>query len=375
MTKIKVAHVLNSIGGLDIWMRLTADTLDTQRFETIIIHGTEDTNREFFDADGTKIKEYKLAIKRNLSPWHDIKLVISAYRILKKEKPGIIHCHSAKGGVIGRLAGRLLGIPVLYTPHAFSYLSTDNPIKRLIFLGLEKLLANGNSILASTSASENERGIKEAGYKMANTIILHNSVHPVIDIPPLTLSKTWPDNYICTVGRPSYQKNIELMLHAVNEIKKHHNIHLVLLGAGIVQDRIHSVRTLIDTLDLKNNVTMVEWTQRENVLNILSNARMYISTSRYEGMPYSVIESLALGIPCVVSNCDGNKDLIVSGYNGYVITSQDPRDYAAKIIALLSNETLQEQFSANAKKTFNEHHNLTKNIKKLEQAYIKYATK
>jgi len=373
MEKIKVAHVLNSVGGLDVWVRLTLDAINSERFENVIVHGTEDTNHEFLDEQGNPVKEYKVVIKRNLSLWHDIRAIIFAYKTLKKEKPDLIHAHSAKGGVIGRIAGRLLGIPVMYTPHAFSYLSTDASIKKFIFIVIEKLLANGNSVLVATSASEYERGVNEVGYMPKKAVVLNNSINPISNLPPLTIPKTWPDTYICTVARPSYQKNIELMLHAVSEIKKHHSIHLLLLGVGIVQDRIGSVLSLIDTLNLKNNVTLIEWTNRQNVLKIVSEAKVYISTSRYEGMPYAVLESLALGIPGVVSNCDGNKDLIVDNYNGYIINSENPMDYAQKIMALLNNDNLLQTFSVNAKMSFEENYNLSINIKKLEQIYTSYA--
>jgi len=373
MEKIKVAHVVNSLGGLDVWVRLTLDTIDSERFENVIIHSIDDTKHEFLDNRGIPVKEYKIVIKRNLSLLHDFKAIISAYKILKKERPHIIHAHSAKGGVIGRIAGRLLGIPTMYTPNAFSYLSTNSRIKKYIFIVIEKLLANGNSVLVATSASEYDRGISEVGYLPKNAVVLNNSIKPLSAVPQLTIPKTWPDTYICTVGRPSYQKNIELMLHAVSEIKKHRSIHLLLLGVGIVQDRIGSVLSLIDTLDLKNNVTLIEWTNRQNVLNIINDAKLYISTSRYEGMPYAVLESLALGKPCVVSNRDGNKDLIINDYNGYIINSESPNDYAQKIMALLNNDQLLETFSANAKKSFEENYNLSINIKKLEKIYTSYA--
>ena len=67
----------------------------------------------------------------------------------------------------------------------------------------------------------------------------------------------------------------------------------------------------IEKLDLKEHITLLKWTKRSDVLNIISNSKLYISTARYEGLPYSIIESLALSKPCVVSNCDGNRDLII----------------------------------------------------------------
>ena len=77
---------------------------------------------------------------------NDASAIFSAYKIIKKERPHVIHCHSAKGGIIGRIVGRLLGINVLYTPHAFSYLSAESKWKRWFYLLIEKQFANINSI-------------------------------------------------------------------------------------------------------------------------------------------------------------------------------------------------------------------------------------
>jgi glycosyltransferase involved in cell wall biosynthesis len=86
-------------------------------------------------------------------------------------------------------------------------------------------------------------------------------------------------------------------------------------------------------------------------------------------MPYSVIESLALSKPCVVSNCDGNKDLIIDGFNGFVIQNEEIERYVEKILCLLLDNQLLNEFSSNAFSSFNENFNISKNIKKIENFY------
>jgi len=86
-------------------------------------------------------------------------------------------------------------------------------------------------------------------------------------------------------------------------------------------------------------------------------------------MPYSVIEAMALAKACVVSDCDGNRDLITSGYNGYVIKEENAELYSAKIIRLLDDVNLNKKFSAQAKATFLENFNLYENIGIMEDIY------
>jgi glycosyltransferase involved in cell wall biosynthesis len=81
-----------------------------------------------------------------------------------------------------------------------------------LFLGLEKFLSYFNNKILASSNSEKNRAIKEVGYEENKVVVFANSILPINNIPKLSISKTWWDNYICSVGRPSYPKDIELML-------------------------------------------------------------------------------------------------------------------------------------------------------------------
>jgi glycosyltransferase involved in cell wall biosynthesis len=375
MKKIKIIHILHSVGGVDVSLRLIVENTDTDRFQNIVIHGLNDTNSDFIDKNGNKLKDYKISISRNISPFNDILSLINTYKIVKSEKPEIIHAHSAKGGVIGRIVGYLLGITVLYTPQAFSYLSACNKIKRNLFLLIEKSLTLKNSYLLASSTSEMVRAINEVKYKKENVLLFDNSINPIENTEGLSIHKTWPVDYICTVGRPSYQKNIELMIQVLNEVRKDKDIHLVIMGVGHHSDKLEDVKKLIDKLKLNNSVTLIDWTERENIFHIIDNSKFYISTARYEGLPYSVIEAMALSKPCVVSDCDGNRDLIQNDYNGFVLKDDDISKFSDKIKLLLDDHSLLRKLSMNAKECFNENYNIQKNIKKLEEIYTNFSVK
>jgi len=374
MPKLKIAHILHSVGGVDVSLRLILENIDSTKFESIIIHGKIDTHKKFIDQNGNELKSFNTSIFRDISLLNDFKSIVQTYNILKKEKPNLIHAQSAKGGVIGRIVGLALGINVLYTPQAFSYLSTQNKIKRTIFLKIEKLLAFKNSFILASSKSEKDRAIDEVGYKKEKVLLFNNSINSITKINPLIIKKTWPDNYICTVGRPSFQKNIELMINVFFELNKTKEVHLVVMGVGHHVGQLDSVKSLISKLGMQNDVTLLNWTEQSDVFHIIKNSLLYISTARYEGLPYSVIESLALSKPCVVSDCDGNRDLIQHGYNGYVVINENIMDYKNNILNLLSNEDLLDKFSKNAYQSCIDNYDISKNILQLENIYLKYSS-
>lgn len=369
MNKIKIAHILHSVGGVDVSLRQIIQNLNTSDFENIVIHGESDTAVPFLDKNSNTVVHYQLPIHREISFKNDYKSIVKALEIIRKEKPDVIHSHSTKGGVIARTIGFITGIKVLHTPQAFSYLSSEQTIKRNVFLFIEKLLSKGNSVLLASSQSELNRAINEVGYPKSKTALFNNAIEPIENISKLSIEKTWPDKYLCTVGRPCYQKNTEELLRVLYEINKTEDIHLVLVGVGHHSDQLEVVENLVLKLNLKHKITILNWTSREDVLHIVSKSKLYLSTSRYEGLPYAIIESLALSIPAVVSDCDGNRDLIQNDFNGFCIKNNNTEEFSQQVIKLLNDENRYLEFSKNAQETFQKHHDIHKKIHDLESIY------
>ena len=127
--------------------------------------------------------------------------------------------------------------------------------------------------------------------------------------------------------------------------------------------------------NLENNTTLIEWIQREKIFHIVSQSKLYISTARYEGLPYAIIESLSLSKSIVATNCDGNRDLIKDGENGFLLKPNDVNLMSDKIIELIQDDTKRHEFEKKSLEIFNQEFNLNKNIKNLEEIYLKYSAK
>tara|TARA_R110002096_G_C14656234_1_gene726963 strand:- start:228 stop:1367 length:1140 start_codon:yes stop_codon:yes gene_type:complete len=376
MNKIKIAHVLHSVGGVDIYLRLISENTNPKEISHIIIHQFDVSKKAYLNND-KKIKEYYIPIKREINIIGDLMSIYKTIKYLRIERPNVIHAHSAKGGVIARIASLFYRVNVLYTPHAFSYLSANSKLKRLLFLKTEQFFKHFNSTILSTSQSEKKRAINDVHFKKSKAIIFNNSVLP-IDVNNLDYSilneLKLPNEYICTVGRPSYQKNIEFMVDVVYKLKEiTPDIHLVIMGVGEYSPNLETVKEKIKILKLSSNITLVNWIDRTNIFSIINKSSLYISTSRYEGLPYSVIESLALSKACVVTNCDGNIDLIKNDFNGYVIEQGELEEFCKMTYKVLKNENLRKRFEEKSLSFFEDNFNLKKNIYLLEEIYKKYA--
>jgi glycosyltransferase involved in cell wall biosynthesis len=372
MKKIKIAHILNSVGGVDVSLRLILENCNPNQFEHIIVHGQNDTKVNFVDKDHRKLIDYKISIQREISPLNDFKAIYNTIKILKAENPDIIHAHSAKGGIIGRVASIFFNTKVLHTPQAYSYLSSPKGLKRKIFLVIEKFFKNINSILVASSPSELNRGINDVGYKRKNTNLFNNSINP-IELDNDQISIRLPSDFICSVGRPSFQKNIEMMVEVIREVKKViPKIHLVILGVGEYSPNKKNIEKLITKYTLEQNITLVPWIYRGEIFKIIKKSKFYISTARYEGLPYSIIESLALKKACVVTNTDGNRDLVKNEINGYVVEENDIKTMANRIFTLYNDDEKRKVFEHNAFESFKSNYNIENNILNIERIYRKY---
>ncbi|RMA65979.1 glycosyltransferase [Ulvibacter antarcticus] len=370
--KIKIVHILHAVGGVDVSLRLILANIDSDKFESIVIHGDSDKNEPFLNDKNIPIKNYPISIIRNINPSKDYKAIKEANKIIKNEKPELIHVHSAKGGVIGKIVGKMNNIPVLHTPQAYSFLSANSKFKKNVFLTLEKFLSKWNNKILASSNSEKNRALEEVGYNTDRVLLFNNSINAIDNISNLSIEKTWPDDYICSVGRPSFQKNIELMIEILHQIKQTKpNIHLVLMGVGYHAPNLGQVKSLIANYNLESNITLLEWTQREDIFNIIKNSKLYISTARYEGLPYSVIEALALGKACVVTDADGNRDLITHNTNGYVIFDENVKEFANKVDSLLKDDQKRTEFENASLEIFDKNFNIENTISSLEAIYIK----
>ena len=98
---MKILHVGQMIGGLDIYIRNSIVYAESG-YEYVIVHGDKDNNKPI-EKYGREIKEYRIKLYRDLNLWNDLKAIVQTVRIIKKERPDLIHCHSAKGGIVGRL--------------------------------------------------------------------------------------------------------------------------------------------------------------------------------------------------------------------------------------------------------------------------------
>ena len=379
---MKILHIGNLKSGIDTYVRNTV-ALASDKFEFVIVNGADDNSKPYM-RHGKQVKTYSIDMYRALNPIKDMKAVMQAIKIIKKEKPDLVHCHSAKGGVIGRFAAFFTGTKVVYTAHAFSFLSAESAKKKQVFLLLEKI-AKLNSYLLACSGSERELGIKVVGFKEKKAFAWNNAVPDadkgltrISQVSQISSQKNETsdlpvpkagERYITSIGRPSYQKNPLFMVEVAHGIHlKHPDIKFYLLGVGFYSPMLEDMKKLIHQYDMDDTFYLLPWLSHEETLKYVKGSMLYFMTSLYEGLPISVIEAMSLGKAVVASDVLGNKDCVKDGYNGYLLQLKE-EVFIEKMNDLIENDEKRKEMEKNSRSYFESDFFIDNRIKALEDIY------
>lgn len=365
---MKILHLGNFKSGIDTYVRSTVEKAD-ERFEFIIVSGADDNSRPYI-RHGKVLRNYRICMYRALNPFKDLKAVWQAIQIIKKEKPDIVHCHSAKGGMVGRIASFVTRTRVFYTPHAFSFLSAESGKKRAIFLTMERM-TRLNSTMLACSDTERELGMKEVGYREDKAKVWNNS------IPAITTEHIKrPDGldpkerFVISIGRPSYQKNPRLMVEVMRRVhERHSDVKFYLVGVGFYSPMLSEMKALVCRYGLEDVIMLLPWLSHEETLGYLQQSLFYISTSLYEGLPIAVLEAMAMEKAVVATDVIGNKDCVKNCENGYLLEN-NADSFAEKICELIENKCLREQMGKVSKDFFEKEFLIDNRIKALEDIYF-----
>jgi glycosyltransferase involved in cell wall biosynthesis len=363
---IKICHISQSAGGVETYiLEIISNT--NPNFQHTVICGDNGTLARTSQGAGAKVLNIKMV--REISFIQDLLTLFKIIFLVAKIKPSIIHAHSGKGGIWGRIVGVILGIPTVFTPNAFSYLGQMG-VKKKIVLIVEKIFRNKGFYLIGASNSECLRAISDVGWKEEN--VFNNFPNSITVNSNVRFKKKSDFLTIITVGRITYQKNPALFLDVVKEIvAQNSNIRFVWLGSGYADELSGLFYQKISSLKLHSKLIVKPWSSKEETLNMLNESDIYLSTSRYEGLPFVLLEAMDNFLPLVVSNVDGNKDVVEHEVNGFLCNSID--DYVRAILLLSSNESMRRLFGQKSKKVLTEKFNIEKNIKNLETIYNKLA--
>lgn len=224
-------------------------------------------------------------------------------RIIRQEKPDMIHLNSSMAGIVGRLAAAGSGIPVLYTPHLFSFMQPSfSPLKRLVFYTAEWLLARLGGYIIGVSESEYRAAAKltrRSGY-------INNCIDVTLPAPGPTAHRAGGGLKAGTSGRILPQKCPQRYAELAKLVPQD---EIVWIGDG-------ELRTVLQGLD---NVRILGWMSRGEALEAVNKLDVFLLLSDSEGLSISLLEAMEAGAVCIVSDIEANRQVLQNGVDGFLV--------------------------------------------------------
>lgn len=356
---MKVVHIIEALGGgvytyFNDMSHYFGDNEIVKELSTTIIYSG---NRKEIDPDRIEaefskgVSLIKVNMVREISPIQDLKSILHLRRELQKLNPDVIHLHSSKAGVLGRIACFLLfkRKKIFYTPHGYAFLRTDiSALNQKIYWFIEKSfqqLFGGTTIACGDTEYETAQ-------KLGKSHLMRNG----INIKEVQQQFAKPQNKVLTIGilaRITTARNPKLFNAAALRFPEY---NFVWIGDGELNHELTAP-----------NISITGWfMDRNEALKELSKIDIYIQTSVWEGLPIAVLEAMAMKKPVLATNIIGNKDVVVPNETGFLFDKIEELDI---YLELLKNEKTRSQFGDNACKRCHQLFDKNKNLKALAALY------
>lgn len=255
-------------------------------------------------------------MSREISLWRDILAFIGILRFLRRERPDIVHTHTAKAGALGRLAAWLAGVPVIvHTYHGHIFAEYFGIVKTKAYLTIERLLGRlSTHIIAISESQQDELSSLYRVAPLQRISVIRNGFE-LEEISQVEREKArhglalQPDDFVVVwAGRMVPVKDVELLAKVIRTAwSKQSRISFLVVGDGTERTRLE---TLIDGC---TNARLLGW--RQDMGHIWAAADVALLTSRTEGTPTTLIEAMAAGTPFVATQVGGVKDLALGPLN------------------------------------------------------------
>jgi len=352
--RIKVAHVVTrlDLGGAQQNTIATVRGLDSSRFDALLVCG----EGGYFDSEVRADKNVKAvfldSLVREVSPLRDILATLELWKIFQSERPLVVHTHSSKAGILGRIAAALAGVPVVvHTYHGFGFHDRQNPLVKFVYVSLERLCARLTTRLVYVSIANAQYAERQKLGPAQGATIIRSGVRlsdfpAKVDAAKLKMSAGigMHKPVVVSIGNLKPQKNAgDFVAAAAKVSQKFPDARFVFIGDG-PQRRALEARAF--SLGLEGKIMFLGW--RKDAAQWLAASDVFAMTSLWEGLPRALVEALRTGLPSVCYATDGVVDVLRDGENGFVVPAGDVGAFAERLELLLGDAALRRRLGAAA---------------------------
>lgn len=341
---------LDVVGGVETVLYNIATRLDKEKFDVILGTFKDGKVRDIFEKEGIKVKVFDRKSK------FDFKIILKLFNYIKNADIDIIHTHGHFPGIAGRIAGKLAKKKVISTYHLPLNLD-EHPKTTHILTKLTLSLADFITFVSKgvqETFCNYALSLEEALRQNEKYCVIYNGID--VDYIQNYCSKLSRkkirleygvkenDVLILNVGRLTKQKGQRYLIQAIKEvIKINSNVKLFIFGEGELGKEL---KCMINNDNLTDYIKI--FSPIKDIYKILFASDIFILPSLYEGLPMSLIEAMAVGVPVIGTNVCGINEIIKNKETGILIEPGDIDEIKKAIMFMIHNKEIALQYAKNA---------------------------
>ena len=340
---LHVLHVIEAFGGGTLTALFCLCQSTRQGIRHSVAHGLRpETPPDFTRLFPPDTRFYRMRMQRTIHPVKDPVALWELTDLVRACQPDIIHCHSSKAGVLGRLAARTCSVPSVYTPHGYSFLRTDiSKTEKQFYRAVEWLFTRIGDAVAA--CGDEEYSLARALDGPGNSVrLIRNTVDcaTLNAVAPHAWNLQLPVVGIC--GRLTPQRSPELFFALAERLQS--ETAWAWIGGTDAQRAFPA------------SVQMIPWLPREEALAYVAGLDIYVQTSSWEGLSYGILEAMALEKAVVACDIPSNRVIVEHGVTGFLGATEN--DLAGFILLLAREPALRARMGEAARKRIAKRHDM-----------------
>jgi glycosyltransferase involved in cell wall biosynthesis len=350
--KIKIAHIIARMitGGADENTLFTMEGLDKNKYKVDLITGEEFDESVFDKVKNNNFNIIQIrGLKWKLNFLYDPIVLIKLIKLMRKNHYDVVHTHTTKAGILGRIAARIAGVPVIvHGLHGSTFEAFDSGLLNWLLFLFERLTGGFTDAYISVSGVLSEKYIERGIGKKENYHTVYSGMELEIFYgargkidcrkKQRELGIGVEDFVIGNVARLETRKGHKFLIDALKKVieeRKGCPLKLLIIGEG---EERGNLENYVKKADLEKKVIFTGY--RKDVEELMAIMDIFVLTSLREGLPRVLVQAAAVGMPSIAFNVDGVPEIIRDNYNGFLVKVGNVKQLTKRIIQYIDHEEL-----------------------------------
>jgi len=342
LTKAKVLHIITrlAVGGAQDNTLITVEKSDRHRYTVELASNPEGMWRDRALAVADKFHPLPHLVNP-INPSQDLQTLKQLVTLIKQEKFDVVHTHSSKAGILGRVAAKIAKVPVIvHTIHGFAFNDLMPMWQQQVYINLERIMRPFTDFFITVSELNRQQAAQLGILSLENSKTIYSGIDFAKLDQPTNAEETKqslnipPDTkIILMVGRLDPQKAVHFLIQAfAHVVRQQPQTLLLLIGEGELQPQLEN---LAQELGIAHKVKFLG--VREDVPAIINIADIFALSSLWEGLGRAMTEAMLLGKPVVVPNIYGIPEIVHHQETGLLFSAGNTQELSQQLLYLLEN--------------------------------------